>query len=59
LSTKNFSSTSSIPWRFAGSASGVMMVAKCSTESVTPGTVPGESVFRYAMSGAIATSSSV
>ncbi len=37
-SMKNLFITSSMPRRFTGSASGVMMVAKCSDASVTPGT---------------------
>src|SRR5204863_2673510 len=37
LSTKYWFITASMPRRFTGSASGVMMVAKCSTEVLTPG----------------------
>ena len=46
FSAKKCSSTSSIPPRFTGSASGVMIVAKCSTVSVTPGTWRTLSFFR-------------
>jgi len=38
LSAKKWSSTSSMPRRLTGSASGVTMVAKCRTVSLTPGT---------------------
>ena len=56
--TKNCSSTSSMPRRFSGSASGVEIVAKCNTVSVTPGTWRTLSVFRYSTSAAMSSSPS-
>ncbi len=48
--------TSIMPCRFTGSASGVMIVAKCSTVSVTPGTRIGSSPLRYAISAVMSAS---
>jgi hypothetical protein len=56
LSVTNWFITASIPAFFTGSASGVMMVAKCNVVGVTPGTPTLSSRLRCSITAAMSPS---